>query len=85
MALQILMQRSDQVLDAALSNYLKLKNIVGEDKKITETLINENIDRSLSENIFEILTAAFNKNYQGKFSSMNTNFGNISLTNNNKQ
>lgn len=27
----------------------------------------------------------FNKNYQGKFSSMNTNFGNISLTNNNKQ
>jgi DNA polymerase-3 subunit delta len=64
MALQILMQRSDQVLDAALSNYLKLKNIVGEDKKITETLINENIDRSLSENIFEILTAAFNKNYQ---------------------
>ena len=28
-----------------LSNYLKLKNIVGEDKKITETLINENIDR----------------------------------------
>lgn len=64
MALQILMQRSDQVLGAALSNYLKLKNIVGEDKKITETLINENIDRSLSENIFEILTAAFNKNYQ---------------------
>ena len=64
MALQILMQRSDQVLDAALSNYLKLKNIVGEDKRITETLINENIDRSLSENIFEILTAAFNKNYQ---------------------
>ena len=64
MALQILIQRSDQVLDAALSNYLKLKNIVGEDKRITETLINENIDRSLSENIFEILTAAFNKNYQ---------------------
>ena len=27
----------------------------------------------------------FNKNYQGKFSSMNTDFGNISLTNNNKQ
>lgn len=64
MALQILIQRSDQVLDAALSNYLKLKNIVGEDKRITETLINENIDRSLSENIFEILRAAFNKNYQ---------------------
>ncbi len=51
-------------LDVSLSNYLKLKNIVGEDKKITESLINENIDRSLSENIFEILTAAFNKNYQ---------------------
>lgn len=64
MALQILIQRSDQVLDAALSNYLKLKNIVGQDKRITETLINENIDRSLSENIFEILRAAFNKNYQ---------------------
>ena len=43
---------------------IKLKNIVGEDKRITETLINENIDRSLSENIFEILTAAFDKKYQ---------------------
>ena len=64
MALQILIQRSDQVLDVSLSNYVKLKNIVGEDKRITETLINENIDRSLSENIFEILTAAFDKKYQ---------------------
>lgn len=64
MALQILIQRSDQVLDVSLSNYVKLKNIVGEDKRITETLINENIDRSLSENIFEILTAAFNEKYQ---------------------
>lgn len=64
MALQVLIQRSDQVLDVSLSNYVKLKNIVGEDKRITETLINENIDRSLSENIFEILTAAFDKKYQ---------------------
>lgn len=58
-ALQILLQRSDQVLDTALSNYIKLKNICAEDKRITETLVEQNIDRSLSENIFEILTTAF--------------------------
>ena len=63
MALQILTQRSDQVLDVSLSNYVKLKNIVGEDKRITETLINENIDRSLSENIFEILTAKSDRSH----------------------
>ena len=61
-ALQLLIQRSDQVLDTALSNYVKLKNI-SDDKNITESLIEQNIDRSLSENVFEILTAAFNGDY----------------------
>lgn len=55
--LQLLLQRSDQVLDTSLSNYIKLKNI-SEDNKITESLIERNIDRSLSENIFEILSQA---------------------------
>lgn len=58
-SLQLLLQRSDQVLDTVLSNYIKLKNICGEDKRITETLVKQNIDRSLSENIFEILSVAF--------------------------
>lgn len=62
-ALQMLIQRSDQVLDTALSNYLKLKNICADDHKITESLIDQNIDRSLSENIFEILSAAFKGDY----------------------
>ncbi|WP_297820485.1 DNA polymerase III subunit delta [uncultured Lactobacillus sp.] len=62
-ALQMLIQRSDQVLDSALSNYLKLKNICADDGKITESLIDRNIDRSLSENIFEILTSAFKGDY----------------------
>lgn len=61
-SLQLLLQRSDQVLDTVLSNYIKLKSICGEDKKITETLVKQNIDRSLSENIFEILSVAFKGN-----------------------
>ena len=62
-ALQLLIQRSDQVLDTILSNYVKLKNI-SDNQTITESLVEANIDRSLSENIFEILTAAFNGDYQ---------------------
>ncbi|CCI80935.1 DNA polymerase III subunit delta [Lactobacillus hominis] len=62
-ALQMLIQRSDQVLDTALANYLKLKNICDDDHKITESLIDRTIDRSLSENIFEILSAAFKGDY----------------------
>ncbi|MBD5430085.1 DNA polymerase III subunit delta [Lactobacillus sp.] len=61
-ALQILLQRSDQVLDSVLSNYIKLKNICDTDHRITETLVEQNIDRSLSENIFEILSTAFKGN-----------------------
>lgn len=61
-SLQLLLQRSDQVLDTVLSNYIKLKSICGEDKRITETLVKQNIDRSLSENIFEILSVAFKGN-----------------------
>lgn len=58
-ALLMLEQRTDQVLDSMLSNYLKLKNIC-DDHKITETMIEHNVEQSLSENIFEILTNAFN-------------------------
>lgn len=54
---QLLIQRSDQVLDVVLSNYVKLKNIC-EDKKITEALIIDNISLTLSQNIFEILSSA---------------------------
>ncbi|QNQ80579.1 DNA polymerase III subunit delta [Lactobacillus sp. PV034] len=61
-ALQLLIQRSDQVLDTALNNYVKLKSI-SEDQKIRESLIEQNVDRSLSENIFEILTVAFKGDY----------------------
>lgn len=69
--LQLLMQRSDQVLDTALSNYLKLKNICDDDHKITESLIETNVDRSLSENIFEILSAAFRGNLAEASSRLN--------------
>lgn len=58
-ALSMLEQRTDQVFDSMLSNYIKLKNIC-DDHKITETMIEHNVDPSLSENIFEILTNAFN-------------------------
>ena len=57
-ALSMLEQRTDQVFDSMLSNYLKLKNIC-DDFKITETMIKQNVEQSLSENIFEILTNAF--------------------------
>ncbi|KRL63501.1 DNA polymerase III, delta subunit [Lactobacillus psittaci DSM 15354] len=62
-ALQLLLERSDQVMEAALSNYLKLKNIAT-DQKITTEMINANIDLSLAQNIFEILTKALSHNYQ---------------------
>lgn len=61
-ALQLLVQRSDQVFDTTLSNYVKLKNI-SDDHTINESLIEKNIDRSLSENVFEILTVAFKGDY----------------------
>lgn len=57
-----LIKRSDNVFSLALNNYLKLKNIV-EGKEILPEVVKSNIDQSLSENVFEIMTAIFNKNY----------------------
>lgn len=62
-ALQLLVERSDQVMDTILSNYSKLK-IVAQNQKITEKMVAENIELSLAQNVFEILEAAFNGNYQ---------------------
>ncbi|EFG56112.1 DNA polymerase III subunit delta [Lactobacillus amylolyticus] len=62
-ALQILVERSDQVMDTILSNYEKLK-MACVDKKITEEAVKTNVDLSLAQNIFAILEAALNHNYQ---------------------
>lgn len=62
-ALQLLVERSDQVMDTALNNYAKLK-MVAVDNKITEKSVLQNIDLSLAQNIFAILSAAINKNYK---------------------
>lgn len=62
-ALQILVERSDQVMDTVLSNYQKLK-MAAENNKITEKSVIQNVDLSLAQNIFAILDAALNKNYQ---------------------
>lgn len=62
-ALQLLVERSDQVMDTALNNYAKLK-MVAVDNKITEKAVLQNIDLSLAQNIFAILSAAINKNYK---------------------
>ncbi|WEV71552.1 DNA polymerase III subunit delta [Lactobacillus sp. ESL0785] len=61
--LQLLLQRSDQVLDTILSNFNKLKMIAA-DGKITEAEIERNIDLSLAQNVFAILEAALKHNYQ---------------------
>lgn len=62
-ALQLLIERSDQVIDTILSNYQKLK-MAANDNKITEKSVIQNVDLSLAQNIFAILEAALNKNYQ---------------------
>lgn len=62
--LHLLLERSDQVMDTALSNYLKLKLISDDNKKITLEAVQNNVDLSLAQNIFEILSSAFKKNYQ---------------------
>ncbi|MDF7638842.1 DNA polymerase III subunit delta [Lactobacillus sp. ESL0791] len=61
-ALQLLVERSDQVMDTVLSNYSKLK-MAAEDKKITKDLVEKNVDLSLAQNIFAILEAALRNNY----------------------
>lgn len=63
-ALHLLLDRSDQVMDTVLANYEKLKVLTDESKKISEQMVEQNVDLTLAQNIFEILTAAINKNYQ---------------------
>ena len=62
-ALNLLLERSDQVLDTVLGNYNKLK-MVANDKKITTELVEKNVDLSLAQNIFAILDSALSNNYQ---------------------
>ena len=62
-ALNLLLERSDQVLDTVLGNYNKLK-MVANDKKITTELVKKNVDLSLAQNIFAILDSALSNNYQ---------------------
>lgn len=61
--LQLLIERSDQVIDTILSNYQKLK-MVATDNKITEKSVMQNVDLSLAQNIFAILESALDKNYR---------------------
>lgn len=69
-ALQLLIERSDQVMDAILSNYIKLK-MVAEDNRITEKSVVQNVDLSLAQNIFAILDSAINKNYSEAINRLN--------------
>lgn len=62
-ALQLLIERSDQVIDTILSNYQKLK-MIATDNKITEKSVMQNVDLSLAQNIFAILESALDKNYR---------------------
>lgn len=62
-ALQLLIERSDRVIDTILSNYQKLK-MVATDNKITEKSVMQNVDLSLAQNIFAILESALDKNYR---------------------
>ncbi|WP_297950498.1 DNA polymerase III subunit delta [uncultured Lactobacillus sp.] len=69
-ALQLLIERSDQVIDTILSNYQKLK-MAAADNKITEKAVMQNVDLSLAQNIFAILEAALNKNYREAIERLN--------------
>ena len=61
--MQLLIERSDQVIDTILSNYSKLK-VIAEDKKITEKAVDQNIDLSLAQNVFSILDSALTGDYK---------------------
>ncbi|QQP27856.1 DNA polymerase III subunit delta [Lactobacillus ultunensis] len=69
-ALQLLIERSDQVMDTILSNYQKLK-MAAPDNKITERSVMQNVDLSLAQNIFAILESALSKNYQEAIDRLN--------------
>jgi DNA polymerase III subunit delta len=62
-ALHLLLERSDQVLDTALSNFNKLKAIAN-DGKITREEVEKNIDLSLAQNVFSIMETALNHDYR---------------------
>lgn len=68
--LQLLIERSDQVMDTILSNYQKLK-MAATDNKITEKSVMQNVDLSLAQNIFAILESALSKNYQEAIDRLN--------------
>lgn len=57
-ALKLLVTRSDQVMDTILSNYRKLKMIANQ-HVISEQDVAQNVDLSLAQNIFAILSSAF--------------------------
>lgn len=61
-ALQLLVERSDAVIDVILSNYNKLK-VIATDHRITEQAVKDNIDLSLAQNIFAILDSALKHQY----------------------
>ena len=63
MALQLLLERSDQVLDTVLSNFNKLK-MAATENKIDETLVRKNVDLSFAQNVFAVLEAALKHNYR---------------------
>lgn len=69
-ALQLLVERSDQVMDTILSNYSKLK-VISEDNKITEKAVMQNVDLSLAQNIFAILDDALKHNYHDAIERLN--------------
>lgn len=61
-ALQLLLERSDQVMDTALSGYNKLK-ISSNNRQISEQDVAQNIDLSLAQNVFAIIESAIKQNY----------------------
>ena len=74
---------SEEELDSTIKTNLSSVGATEKDGKYFDTTGKEISKEEVLKMIGTQKT--FNKNYQGKFSSMNTNFGNISLTNNNKQ
>ena len=74
---------SEEELDSTIKTNLSSVGATEKDGKYFDTTGKEISKEEVLKMIGTQKT--FNKNYQGKFSSMNTDFGNISLTNNNKQ
>lgn len=68
-ALNMLQDRSDSVLDTALSNAQKLLAIAPH-KKIDENLVQHNIEISLAQNVFAILQSALAHHYEQAISRL---------------